>query len=109
MSDIKVWQSEIWEATTLPVEITCKDRNGENSDLSQYTIQTYIYNGSSGQYIQNSIVDNVIAFTIPAEFSLDKSKVVAETRIFKNEKVFQIFRFNVAIRKAMKPDIVPNE
>lgn len=101
---------EIREATTRYINITCKSREtGEPFDFDGYTVQTYLAFGHKRQYVPTAIVENVVSYKIPAEISLDTRSGIAETRIFKDGDVFEVYRFNIIVRKAQKPDIEPNE
>ena len=101
---------EIREATTRYINITCKSREtGEPFDFSGYTVQTHISFGVRRQYVPTTIIENVVSYKIPAEASLGARSGIAETRIFKNGDVFEVFRFNVTVKKADKPDTAPNE
>ena len=96
------------EATTRYVNITCKSKEtGENFDFAGYTVQTYLAFGTHRQYVDTTIINNMVNYCIPAEISLGVRHGVAETRIFKNADVFEILRININIYKAEKPDIIP--
>ena len=101
---------EIREATTRYISITCKSREtGEPFDFDGYTVQTYLAFGQTKRYVPTAIVENVVSYKIPADISLGTRSGIAETRIFKNGDVFEVYRFNITVRKAQKPDIEPNE
>ena len=101
---------EIREATTRYISIKCKSRETvEAFDLAGYTVQTHLSFGVKRQYVPTAVVDNVVSYKIPAEISLGERYGIAETRIFKNGDVFEVFRFNITVKKAEKPDTEPNE
>lgn len=108
MSDEK--SIEMREATTRYINITCKSREtGQAFDLTGYTVQTYLQFGKIGQYINNTVVENLVSYKIPATASFGARSGIAETRIFKDGDVYEIFRINIAVKKANKPDTEPNE
>ena len=99
---------EIREATTRYINITCKSREtGEAFDFTGYTVQTHLSFGEKRQYAPTVIIENLLSYKIPAEISLGARRGIAETRIFKNDDVFEVFRFNIAVRKADQPDLEP--
>ena len=99
---------EIREATTRYIQITCKERQtGQAFDLTGYDVQTWINFGANKTYVPNAVVSNVINYKIPAAMSLGAKRGVAETRIFKNNDVFEVLRANITVYKADKPDLVP--
>lgn len=101
---------EIREATTRFVNITCKSKEtGEDFDFTDYTVQTHLSFGARKQYVQTTIVENLVSYEIPASASLGARSGVAETRIFKNGEVYEVLRINIAVHKADKPDLVPAE
>lgn len=101
---------ELREATTRYIQITCKDRQtGQAFDLAGYDVQTWVSFGANKDYVPNTVVSNVINYKIPAAMSLGAKRGVAETRIFKNGDVFEVLRANIAVYKADKPDLIPNE
>lgn len=99
---------ELREATTRYINITCKSREtGEPFDFEGFTVQTHLTFGTRRQYVPTAIVDSVVSYKIPAEASLGARSGIAETRIFKGEDVFEVYRFNITVRKADKPDTAP--
>lgn len=101
---------ELREATTRYINITCKSREtGEPFDFGGYTVQTHLTFGVKRQYVPTAIIDNVVSYKIPAEASIGARSGIAETRIFKGEDVFEVYRFNITVKKADKPDTAPNE
>ena len=101
---------EIREATTRYINITCKNHEtGQALDLTGYTVQTYLQFGKTGEYIPNTVVANLVSYKIPATASVGARTGVAETRIFKDGDVFEVFRVNITVKKANKPDTEPNE
>ena len=99
---------EIREATTRYVEITCKNQEtGEDFDFEGYTVQTWVGFGPKKQYVENTIVENIVSYCIPAALSLGARDGVAETRIFKDGDVFEVLRVNITVHKAGKPDTEP--
>lgn len=101
---------DLREATTRYVNITCKSREtGENFDLTDYVVQTYLSFGQNQQYVNTAKIGSMVSYKIPAEISQGARKGVAETRIFKDGDVFEVLRINIDVYKAEKPDIVPGE
>lgn len=99
---------EIREATTRYVDITCKSKETKQAfDFTGYTVQTSLSFGATQQYVNTTIVENMLSYKIPAEISIGAKRGIAETRIFKDDDVFEVLRINVEVRKAEKPDIVP--
>ena len=99
---------KIREGTTRYINITCKDREtGEDFDFSGYTIQTYLSFSKTQQYINTVIVGNIVSYEIPAAASVGEQFGICETRIFKDDDVFEVYRINITVEKAEKPDIVP--
>ena len=98
---------EMREATTRYMNITCRNPvTGEPFDFDGYTVQTWAAFGSRGQYVQNTIVENLVIYKIPASLSLGAKAGYAETRIFKaNGDVFEVLRVNIAVHKSGKPDL----
>ena len=100
----------IREATTRYINITCKSKEtGEPFDFTGFTVQTYLSFGEYQEYVNTTIVENLVSYKIPAEASLGAAYGVAETRIFKDGNVYEILRINVNVRKAEKPDTEPNQ
>lgn len=101
---------EIREATTRYINITCKSKEtGQDFDFTDYTVQTHLHFGEINQYVNTAIVGNLISYKIPASVSLGTRNGIAETRIFKNEDVYEVLRINVAVREADQPDLAPVE
>lgn len=101
---------EIREATTRYINITCKSQEtGDDFDFEGFSVQTHLTFGARKQYVNTTIAGNIVSYKIPAEISLGSSGGVAETRIFKNNDVYEVLRINVAVRKAQKPDTTPNQ
>lgn len=99
---------EIREGTTRYVNITCKDKDtGEDFDFEGYTVQTHLSFSQSEQYLPTVVAGNIVSFEIPAAASVGEQRGVCETRIFKDDDVFEVYRINLSIAKAKKPDIVP--
>lgn len=100
----------IREGTTRYINITCKSREtGLAFDFTGFTVQTHLSFGSHQEYVNTVIVDNLVSYKIPAEISVGAMLGVCETRIFKNGDVYEVLRINVTVKKAEKPDIVPND
>lgn len=100
---------EIREATTRIEEITCKDKNtGDPFDFTGYTVRTWISFGDEGVYVPTTIVNNVLSYEIPAAASLGAKRGVAETRIFKGDRVYEVLRMDIRVAKAEKPDLTPS-
>ncbi len=100
---------DIREGTTRYINITCKSKEtGRAFDFTGYTVQTWLGFDGRRQYVETVIVENMVSYKIPAEISLGVREGVAETRIFKDGDVYEILRINVAVHKAKKPDIAPN-
>ena len=101
---------QIREGTTRYVNITCKSREtGEDFDFTGFTIQTYLSFGVHAEYVATAIVGNMVSYKIPAAISLGAQSGVAETRIFKDDDVYEVLRIRVGVKKAEKPDIIPTE
>lgn len=101
---------EIREATTRYINITCKSQEtGEDFDFEGFTVQTHLAFGTRKQYVDTTVISNIVSYKIPAAISLGAREGVAETRIFKDGDVYEVLRINVAVRKAQKPDTVPNQ
>lgn len=101
---------EIREATTRYINITCKSKEtGEDFDFTDYTVQTHLHFGVRREYVNTVIVGNMVSYKIPASVSLGTRSGVAETRIFKDDDVYEVLRINIAVAKADKPDTAPNE
>lgn len=101
---------ELREATTRYINITCKSmETGEPFDFDGFTVQTHLRFGERRQYVPTTIVENVVSYKIPAEASLGARTGIAETRIFKNGDVFEVYRFNIAVKRADRPDTEPQE
>lgn len=106
---VKEMSISIREATTRYINISCKSaETGQDFDFSGYTVQTFLAFGSSGQYVENTIVESTVSYKIPAEISRGAKNGVAETRIFKDGNVFEVLRILIDVKKATKPDIIPN-
>ena len=100
---------ELREATTRFMQITCKDKNtGQNFDLTDYSVQTWISFGTQKAYVPTVIVGSMVSYESPAAMSLNERRGVAETRIFKDgdDDVFEVLRVNITVHKADKPDLV---
>lgn len=95
------------EGTTRFVEVTCKDQSGDPFDLSGYEIRTWISFDNS--YLPTVVVENIVSYEIPASLSVGKRSGIAETRIFKDGRVFEVIRVKIAVVDAKKPDIEPVE
>ena len=101
---------DLREATTRYVDITCKDRaTGEAFDFDGYTVQTYLKFGARRQYVDTTIVGNVVSYKIPASISIGTKSGIAETRIFKNGDVYEVLRIDIRVHKAERPDVSPTE
>ena len=101
---------EIREATTRYINITCLSREtGEPFNFEGFTVQTHLAFGALRQYVPTAIVGNVVSYKIPAEASLGALCGIAETRIFKDGDVFEVYRINIAVNKADQPDTEPRE
>lgn len=99
---------EIREGTTRYINITCKDKGtGEDFDFDGYTVQTHLSFSHLKQYLNTVIVGNIVSYEIPAAASVGELRGVCETRIFKGDDVFEVYRINISVAKAEKPDIVP--
>lgn len=110
-ADVKITELDIGlrEATTRYVQIACKSRDtGNDFDFSGYTVQTHLAFGPKKMYVPSVVVGSILSYKIPAEISVGVRSGVAETRIFKDGDVFEVLRINVAVAKAVKPDVVPN-
>ena len=100
----------IREGTTRYINITCKSKEtGRAFDFTGFTVQTYLAFGAHKVYVNTAIVDNLLSYKIPAEVSVGTTFGVAETRIFKDGDVYEVLRVNVEVKRAEKPDIIPNE
>ena len=98
----------IREGTTRNISITCKSKEtGNNFDFSGYTVQTYLEFGINRGYVENTIVENIVNYKIPATISVGEKSGVAETRIYKNGDVYEVLRINITVLKAVKPDTAP--
>ncbi len=96
---------ELREGTTRYVSIDCVNANtGADFDFTGYSAQTWISFGDAGKYIPVAVVDSTVSFKIPASDSIGKTQGVAETRIFKDNDVFEVVRIRIDVRKAGKPD-----
>lgn len=99
---------EIREGTTRYINITCKDKKtGEPFDFDGFTIQTHLSFSHVKQYLATAIVGNIVSYEIPASASVGEQRGICETRIFKDDDVFEVYRININVIKAEKPDIVP--
>ena len=108
-AEITDFDLKIREGTTRYINITCKSREtGQAFDFDGYTVQTYLSFGNNQLYVTNTVVENVVSYKIPAEVSVGVNFGIVETRIFKNGDVFEVLRVNVEVKKAEKPDTVPN-
>ena len=105
MSEIKYVNIKMVEGTTRIVEVTCKDQSGDPFDLSGYDIRTWISFNDS--YLPTVVVGNVVSYEIPASLSVGKRSGTAETRIFKDGRVFEVIRAKFTVVDAKKPDLVP--
>ena len=107
---IEEMELTIREATTRYMNITCRDKTtGEAFDFTDYVVQTYLAFGKNEQYVNTTVVENILSYKIPAEISLGTRNGVAETRIFKDGDVYEVLRVNINIVKAKKPDLTPAE
>ena len=97
---------ELREATTRYMQITCKDKlTGQNFDLTDYDIQTWIAFGGQKRYVPTVKAGSLVSYKIPAEMSLNARTGVAETRIFKDGDVFEVLRVGISVYRAAKPDL----
>ena len=107
---ISEYELEIREATTRYINITCKSKEtGYDFDFTGYTVQTRLHFGTRKEYVNSTIINNIVSYKIPAAISLGTRSGIAETRIFKDGDVYEVLRINVTVRKADKPDLTPNE
>ena len=98
------------EATTRYINITCNNKQtGEPFDFDGYTVQTHLSFGSKRQYVATTVIENLVSYKIPADISYGARNGIAETRIFKNDDVFEVLRINIAVFKADQPDLEPIE
>lgn len=100
---------EIREATTRIQEITCKDANtGQPFDFTGYDVRTWVSFGGDGIYVPTTVIENILSYEIPAAASRGAKHGIAETRIFKDSRVFEVLRVEITVRKADKPDLTPS-
>lgn len=99
---------DLVEGTTRYEELTCKDQDGNDFDFSGYEIRTWLSFGG-GMYVPTVVAGNIVSYEIPAAASVGTTSAQAETRIFKDGKVFEILRLRISVIKAKKPDLVPGE
>lgn len=105
---ITEYSLEMREATTRYINITCKSKEtGEPFDFDGFTVQTFLDFGNRRQYVQSTVIENMVSYKIPAEASLGARSGIAETRIFKNGDVYEVLRINITVKKADKPDTEP--
>lgn len=96
---------ELREGTTRYVSIDCVNANtGGAFDFTGYSAQTWISFGDDERYLSTAVVDSTVSYVIPASMSIGKTQGVAETRIFKDNDVFEVIRMVINVRKASKPD-----
>lgn len=87
------------------MNIRCKDPlTHEDFDLSGYSIQTWVCFGKNEQYVPFTVAGNIISYKIPAAMSKGSKRGIAETRIFKDDDVFEVLRANITVLPAGKPD-----
>lgn len=99
---------ELVEGTTRYEELTCKDQDGNDFDFTGYDVRTWLSFGG-GMYVPTVVAGNIVSYEIPAAASVGCGKAKAETRIFKDGKVYEILRLNIRIIPAEKPDLEPVE
>ena len=80
---------------------------GGDFDFTGYTVQTFCSFGPKKQYVNTVIVDNIVSYEIPAAISVGTTSGICETRIFKDDDVFEVLRINVKVHKSAKPDTAP--
>lgn len=97
---------ELIEGTTRCEQINCKDQNGVDFDFEGYEVRTWL-SFKDGMYVPTIVVGSQLNYEIPASASIGARNAVAETRIFKDGKVFEIFRLRINIVPSKKPDLTP--
>lgn len=106
-SNVTEFSISLREGTTRYISITCKNKStGDSFNFDGYTVRTHLSFGKNKCYVPTTIIGNIVNYKIPANISVGEISGVAETRIFKNDDVFEVLRINVSIAKATKPDVV---
>ncbi len=99
---------ELVEGTTRYEQIACKDQDGNDFDFAGYDVRTWLSFGS-GIYVPTTVIGNVLSYEVPASASVGVKTAYAETRIFKNGKVFEVIRLKFNVVASKKPDLTPIE
>ena len=107
MLERKTERIELVEGTTRFVQITCLDQDNVTPfDFDGYDVRTWL-SLDGGMYVPTVLAGNIVSYEIPAAASVGEESATAETRIFKDAKVFEIIHVDISIVKADKADLEP--